>query len=275
VRDETKYRHILEFARVLPKIQRRVRNDLKLPGLPREKVIAAVVKLMEVTLARVGNAEYARRNHSFGLTTLKNRHVRIKGGRIELDFSAKSNVQHHSVVTDRKLARILRNCRDLPGSELFQFIDVEGRRHRIESGDLNEYLRTIAGREISAKDFRTWAATNLAIFEFAKLEDKRPSKKGELLVIRKVAERLRNTPTVCRRCYIHPEVIGAYHRGSLRTVCSGRLEPGSIWTIDRKLLRSLFDGAHNAWLSASNQRKRPVDPEQPKSVRVRTQTHAA
>jgi DNA topoisomerase-1 len=146
--------HILRFARVLPTIQRQVKRDLNRPGLPREKVIAAVVKLMELTLARVGNAEYARQNHSFGITTLGNRHVRIRGGTIELDFNAKSNIEHHSAVSDRKLARILKNCRDLPGSELFQFIDTEGRRHSIDSSDLNDYLRGITGEEGSQKGKR-------------------------------------------------------------------------------------------------------------------------
>jgi DNA topoisomerase I len=243
VRDETKYHHIVEFARVLPVIQRHVQTDLKLRGLPREKVIAAVVKLMELTLARVGNTEYAHNNHSFGLTTLRNRHVRIRGGSIELDFSAKSNLEHHSVVSDRKLARIVKNCRDLPGSELFQFIDGDGRRHRVDSGDLNEYLRMASGLEISAKDFRTWAATNLAIREFATLEDLRPSKKGELIVIRKVAERLRNTPAVCRRCYIHPEAISAYHRGAFAKM-KERCRSADIWRVEPRFLSLLANGSN-------------------------------
>jgi DNA topoisomerase-1 len=243
VRDETKYHHIVEFARVLPVIQRHVQTDLKLRGLPREKVIAAVVKLMELTLARVGNTEYAHNNHSFGLTTLRNRHVRIRGGSIELDFSAKSNLEHHSVVSDRKLARIVKNCRDLPGSELFQFIDGDGRRHRVDSGDLNEYLRMASGLEISAKDSRTWAATNLAIREFATLEDLRPSKKGELIVIRKVAERLRNTPAVCRRCYIHPEAISAYHRGAFAKM-KERCRSADIWRVEPRFLSLLANGSN-------------------------------
>jgi len=168
---------VLQFAESLSAIRHQVEKDLKLPGLPRRKVIAAVVRLMELTLARVGNAEYAKRNHSFGITTLRNRHVHISRGRIELDFNAKSNVPHHSIVSDRKLARILKNCRDLPGSELFQYVDEVGNRHSVDSGDLNEYLRSASGRDISAKDFRTWAATNLALMEFAKLADLPPSKK--------------------------------------------------------------------------------------------------
>lgn len=240
VRDETKYQHILEFARLLPSIQRQVEQDLGLPGLPRAKVLAAVVRLMQLTLARVGNSEYARQNHSFGLTTLRNRHVHINGGTIELDFTAKSNIEHHSVVSDRKLARIVKNCRDLPGSELFQFIDDEGHRHRVDSGDLNEYLRTISGLEISAKDFRTWAATNLAIRAFADLVENHPSKKGELAVIRKVAGQLRNTAAVCRKCYIHPEVIRAYHRGALAKLkCSS----ADLWVVERNFLSLLANGS--------------------------------
>ena len=160
VRDENKYEHLLEFARALPAIRRLVNHDLARTGLPREKVLAAVVRLMEKTLARVGNTEYLRENKSFGLTTLKNRHITIKKDKIELDFLAKSHVQYHRAVSDGKLARILKNCRDLPGSELFQYVDENGTRHSIDSSDVNEYLRKISGREISAKDFRTWAGTN-------------------------------------------------------------------------------------------------------------------
>jgi DNA topoisomerase-1 len=148
VRDQTKFQHMLVFAHALPAIRRQVATDLAKPGLPREKVLAAVVRLMEQTLARVGNLEYARQNESFGLTTLKNRHVRISRGCIELDFRAKSGVRHHSVVTDRKLARILKNCRDLPGSELFQYIDKDGCRHVVDSGDVNDYLRMIRARTL-------------------------------------------------------------------------------------------------------------------------------
>jgi putative transposase len=160
VRDENKYEHLLEFARALPAIRRLVNHDLARTGLPREKVLAAVVRLMEKTLARVGNTEYLRENKSFGLTTLKNRHITIKKDKIDLDFLAKSHVQYHRAVSDGKLARILKNCRDLPGSELFQYVDENGTRHSIDSSDVNEYLRKISGREISAKDFRTWAGTN-------------------------------------------------------------------------------------------------------------------
>jgi DNA topoisomerase I len=153
VRDDSKFEHMLVFGSSLPAIRRQIDSDLGRAGLPREKVLAAVVRLMERTLARIGNPEYTRQNESFGLTTLRNHHVRIKSGQIELDFRAKSGVRHRSVVSDRKLARIVKRCRDLPGSELFQYIDNDGSRHSIDSGDVNEYLRAISGREITAKGF--------------------------------------------------------------------------------------------------------------------------
>lgn len=180
VRDETKYEHTLVFGRALPAIRRHVEADLARPDLPREKVLAAVVRLMERTLARVGNPEYARENDSFGLTTLKNRHVRITCRQIELDFRANSGVHHHSIVSHRKLARIVSNCRDLPGSELFQYVDNDGGRHSIDSGDVNDYLREISGCEITAKDFRTWAATNLTVLALHELNEVKPTRSGTL-----------------------------------------------------------------------------------------------
>ena len=249
VRDQTKYEHILRFGAVLPRIRRRVAADLARPGLPREKVLAAVVALMERTLARVGNPEYARENESFGLTTLKNRHVKIRAGRIELDFMAKSGTRHHSVVSDRKLARILKNCRDLPGSELFQYIDERGERHSIESGDVNEYLRAASGRDITAKDFRTWAATNLAFLALNRLTEEKPTNKGLVQAIKEVAQQLGNTPAVCRKSYIHPAMFEAYLQGALRTKLpstDSELYPSEIWTFEQSVLRFL-----RGWLSGS------------------------
>ncbi len=240
VRDENKYAHVLDFARSLPAIRRRVKQDLARPDLPREKVLASVVRLMEQTLARVGNTEYARENNSFGLTTLQNRHVTIKRDKITLDFRTKSGVQCHRVVSDKKLARILKHCRDLPGSELFQYVDESGERHSIDSSDVNDYLRQISGREITAKDFRTWAGTNLAIVAFCALKEEKPTKKSELEVVKSVAQQLGNTVAVCRKCYIHPAVISSYHGGSLRkTVASvNQRIPGSWLAVEsvRRLL---------------------------------------
>lgn len=241
-RDETKYEHMLEFGQALPAIRRRVDADLGLPGLPREKVLAAVVRLMEDTLARVGNPEYASQNNTFGLTTLRNRHVRITRGRIELDFRAKHGIRHVSRVSDRKLARVVRNCRDLPGSELFQYIDEAGERHCIDSADVNEYLREISGGDITAKDFRTWAATNLAILALAEQEEEKPTKKAQVEAIRQVAKRLGNTPAVCRKCYIHPAVLEGYLDGSLRKTLAAVGEedqPTEMWRIERIVMRFL------------------------------------
>jgi DNA topoisomerase-1 len=242
VRDETKFEHILNFGRALPAIRRRIEADLAKPGLPREKVLAAVVRLMERTLARVGNPEYARQNDSFGLTTLRNRHVRIAGGKIELDFRAKHGIRHHSVVSDRKLARILKNCRDLPGSELFQYIDDDGERHAIDSGDVNEYLRAISGQEITAKDFRTWAGTNLAVLALVSLGENKPTKRGLARAVKQVAEQLGNTPAVCRASYIHPALMDAYLEGALDLnppAVEGEEHPPEMWQLERQVLRFL------------------------------------
>ena len=244
-RDETKYEHMLEFGRALPAIRRRVAADLGLADLPREKVLAAVVRLMEDTLARVGNPEYASQNNTFGLTTLRNRHVRITRGRIELDFRAKHGIRHVSMVTDRKLARVVKNCRDLPGSELFQYIDESGERHCIDSADVNDYLREISGCDITAKDFRTWAATNLAVLALADQEQEPPTRKAQVAAVRQVARRLGNTPAICRKCYIHPAVLQGYLNGSLRRMLAAVAqedEPPEMWRIERMVMRFLRHG---------------------------------
>lgn len=243
-RDETKYEHMLDFARALPAMRRRVGADLGRPGLPREKVLAAVVRLMEDTLARVGNPEYAAQNNTFGLTTLRNRHVRITRGHIELDFRAKHGIRHVSRVSDRKLARVVKNCRDLPGSELFQYIDESGERHGVDSADVNEYLREISGSDITAKDFRTWAATSLAVLALAEQEESKPTKKGQIEAIKQVAKRLGNTPAVCRKCYIHPAVLEGYLNGNLRRILAAvgeEEEVAQLWRIERLVMRFLAE----------------------------------
>lgn len=242
VRDATKYEEMLAFGRVLPRIRRQVEADLARPGLPREKVLAAIMRLMERTLARIGNPEYARENHSFGLTTLQNRHVRVAGGRVELDFRGKHGIRHHTVVSDRKLARILANCRDLPGSELFQYIDDAGVRHHMDSDDVNAYLREISGCDITAKDFRTWAGTNLAVLAIAALGDAKPTKKALAGVVKEVARQLGNTPAVCRSCYIHPRVLSGYLDGSLRPLLARLGDPAGEagrWAVERLVMRFL------------------------------------
>ena len=218
VRDEAKYSKLLIFSRVLPKLRARVEEDLKRPGLPRERVLAAIVRLMDMTLFRIGNTEYAKENKSFGLTTLRDRHVAIEGSRIHISFRGKHGKHHETDINDRRLARIIQNCRDLPGYELFQYLDDNGDRHTIGSGEVNDYLREITGEEITAKDFRTWAGTKLAaeaLQEFEIFETEAERKKAVLRAIEKVAKHLGNTPAICRSCYIHPAVLDGYLDGSL------------------------------------------------------------
>src|SRR5579859_2109208 len=218
VRDETKYEHMLAFGHALPRLRARVEHDLALPGLPREKVLATVVRLLETTLIRVGNDEYARDNGSFGLTTLRDRHVSVRGTHLRFTLRGKSG-QHHTVeLQDRRLARIVQRCKDLPGYELFQYIDEQGQHQRVDSGDVNDYLHASTGAAFTAKDFRTWAGTvlaGLALQECQACDHATPTRQHVVQAIERVAQRLGNTPAVCRKCYIHPEVIGAYLDGSL------------------------------------------------------------
>ena len=218
VRDEAKYGHMLVFGRVLPKIRAQVEHDLALPGLPRRRVLATLVKLLEKTMARIGNEEYARDNKSFGLTTLRNRHTRVEGSRIKFDFRGKHGIDHHLNLQDRRLANIIKRCRELPGQHLFQFIDHEGTLHAITSDDVNEYLHEVSGEAITAKDFRTWAATNLAAMALRELErfdTDAKNKKNVVQAVEAVAGLLGNTPSVCRKCYIHPAIFDGYLDGSL------------------------------------------------------------
>jgi DNA topoisomerase-1 len=225
VRDEAKYGHMMVFGHVLPTIRARVQADLQRSGLPREKVLAAIVRLLETTLMRVGNEEYAQSNKSFGLTTLRNRHVRVKGRSLTLDFRGKHGVNHHVDLEDKRLAGIVRQCQDLPGQELFQFVDEAGERHALGSSDVNRYLQEISGETISAKDFRTWAGTNLAALalqELAAATEGLPPKKNLLRAVEAVAKMLGNTPAICRKCYIHPAIFDGYLDGSLLTALKHR-----------------------------------------------------
>ena len=218
VRDEAKYNKLLIFTQVLPQLRARVEEDLKRPGLQRERVLAAIVRLMELTFFRVGNSEYAKANESFGLTTLRDRHVAIEGSRIHISFRGKSGKHHETDINDRRLARIVKSCRDLPGYELFQYMDVEGQRHTVGSAEVNEYLREITGEEITAKDFRTWAGTQLAaeaLREFEAFDSEAERKRAVVRAVEKVAKHLGNTPTICRRCYIHPAVLEGYFEGTM------------------------------------------------------------
>ena len=215
-RDEAKYSKVMAFGRSLPAIRRRVRRDLRLPGLPREKVLATVVRLLESTLIRVGNIEYARENGSFGLTTMRRRHVRVRGSSLAFQFRGKSGRFHRISIEDRRLAKIVKRCRDIPGHELFQYLDEQSEPKTIDSSDVNEYLREITGQDFTAKDFRTWAGTLSAATALQKTSafaSEREAKRNIVQVIEAVAQELGNTPAICRKCYIHPAILDAYLEG--------------------------------------------------------------
>jgi DNA topoisomerase I len=218
VRDETKFARMVAFARALPKIRRQIATHMKLPGLPREKVLAAVVKLLEISSIRVGNDEYAKDNKSYGLTTMRDHHVDVSGGKVQFQFRGKSGKKHSIDIYDPRLAKIVKKCQDLPGQEVFQYIDDEGKRQDVKSEHVNEYLRETTGADFTAKDFRTWNGTVLAAMalqEFERFDTQAQAKKNILRAIEAVAERLGNTPAICRKCYIHPAVLDSYLEGSM------------------------------------------------------------
>jgi DNA topoisomerase-1 len=225
VRDADKYAHLAEFAAGLPALRARLKRDLKRPGLPREKILATIVTLLEKTLIRIGNEDYARANQSFGLTTLRNRHVKVKGGELRFLFQGKSGKQWSLSLQDRRVARVVRSCQDLPGQHLFEYRDTGGKVHGVTSSDVNSYLREISGRDISAKDFRTWAGTVKAAMAFRNMEGA-ASKKSVRAVIAAVADELGNTVAVCRKCYIHPKIISGVESGSLSLRLPQRARPG-------------------------------------------------
>ncbi len=213
VRDSTKYEHMLEFAQALPAVRARIDVDLGKRGLPREKVLAAVVHLLETTMIRVGNADYAKQNKSYGLTTLKDRHVAINGAELRFNFKGKSGKQWKLKLHDRRIAKIVKASQDLPGQHLFQYVGDDGDPCEVTSSDINAYLREISGADITAKDFRTWNGTvlaALALAEYEKVDSDAAAKRNVRAAIETVAARLGNTPTVCRKCYIHPEIFESY-----------------------------------------------------------------
>jgi DNA topoisomerase-1 len=218
VRDEAKYGRLVDFARALPRIRRRTERDLRRRGLPREKVLALVVRLLEETLIRVGNDEYARENRSFGLSTLRSRHASVHGSQVRFTFRGKGGKEHEIDVRDRRLARLVKRCQELPGQELFQYLDADGGRVNVTSSDVNDYLREVSGDDFTAKDFRTWAGTvaaAMALQELTAIDDEAGRKKAVVRAIEQVAQQLGNTPTVCRACYVHPEVIDRYLDGTM------------------------------------------------------------
>jgi DNA topoisomerase-1 len=227
VRDDAKYGRLLAFGQVLALIRTRTEEDLALRGLPRRKVLSAVVRLLEATLIRIGNEEYARDNGSFGLTTLRKRHVSVTASTIRFRFKGKSGRTHEIGVRDRRLSRIVRNCHDLPGPEVFQYIDGDGHRRAVTSSDVNDYLREVTGQEFTAKDFRTWAGTVLAAWALRELEGvptRAEARRNVVRAVERVAGRLGNTVAICRKSYVHPVVIDAYFDGSLVATLQRRLE---------------------------------------------------
>ena len=226
VRDETKYDRMLQFGDALPKIRARIEQDLGRQGLPREKVLASVVRLLEETRIRVGNEEYVRQNDHYGLTTLRHNHVAVHGANLHFSFTGKAGKKHEIDVKDKRVARVVQKCLDLPGQDLFEYKDADGVLHNVTSGDVNEYLHEIAGDAFTAKDFRTWAGTvlcalSLAAFESASSETKAKENISE--AIKTVSQRLGNTPSVCRKCYVHPAVLDSYLDGSMARDLGGDL----------------------------------------------------
>jgi DNA topoisomerase I len=244
IRDESKYGRMIAFGKALPLIRRRVSADLARPGLPREKVLATIVRLLERTRVRVGNKEYAKANGSFGLTTLRNRHANVAGSELRLDFRGKGGKAHTIGLKDDQLAKIVRRCRDLPGYELFQYLDENHQPQAIDSSDVNAYLRETTGQDFTAKDFRTWAGTLLAVRALVGMGDcttQTRAKKNILGAIKVVAENLRNTPAICRKSYIHPTVLEAYSDGYLAQLCrlhlAGSSRPSRLESMILRLLR--------------------------------------
>jgi len=229
LRDSAKFGRMVAFGEQLPKLRRILQRDLSLPGLPREKVLAVVVRLLDATRVRVGNTEYARDNNSFGLTTLRNRHVSfIRNGRAVLNFRGKGGIQHEILIDDRRIAKIVRRCQEIPGQHLFQYINDDGQRCPIDSGQVNDYLREAMGNDFTAKDFRTWGATLHAISLLARTPLPEPPsehaiKKSIAAVVKQVAAQLRNTPAVCRKSYINPAVFDSWRSGSIHEKIDGKL----------------------------------------------------
>jgi DNA topoisomerase I len=219
IRDSAKYERLAAFAKALPAIRTAVATHMALPGLPREKVLATIVHLLDSTLIRVGNDSYARDNDSYGITTLRNSHVKVAGGELRFQFKGKSGKSWRVTVRDRRVAKIIRSCQDLPGQHLFQYLDQAGNALRVTSTDVNEYLRTLTGRDVTAKDFRTWAGTVLAanlLREIGRPDGATAAKRQIRAALQEVAARLGNTIAICRKCYVHPSVLEAYAAGELR-----------------------------------------------------------
>lgn len=227
-RDADKYERMAEFGRALPKIRARVARDLKLPGMPGDKVIAAIVQLLDTTLIRIGSVEYARDNQSYGLTTLRKKHVKLEAGRIRFKFRGKSGIEHDVTVENPRIRRIVQRCAELPGHDLFQYLDEEGNRHTVGSADINDYLRRASDADFTAKDYRTWAGSVYALAALRKLisTSAAEARRHVVATVKDVAALLRNTPAVCRRCYIHPVVISTFESDQLQSLSPGQARRG-------------------------------------------------
>lgn len=228
VRDQHKYGRMLAFAQVLPKLRKQLDAHLRSPGLGREKVMALVVSLLDSTLIRVGNRQYMRDNNSYGLTTLNSDHVEVKGSTIRFQFRGKRGVEHNVTLRDRRLAGLVKRCMELPGQTLFQYLDDNGERHSIGSSDINLFLQQLTGADFTAKDYRTWAGSSLALHLLRPLawEPETEAKRQVTAIVRQVAARLGNTPAVCRRCYIHPAVLEHFQLGRLGALPRARIRQG-------------------------------------------------
>ena len=228
VRDTDKYSRLRDFGLALPKLRKKLESILAAPGFSREKVMATVITLLDATLIRIGNPQYAKENRSYGRTTLRDRHVEINGSAIQFQFRGKSGVEHQITVKDRRLARIVKRCQDIPGQHLFQYLDEDGERHPITSADINAYLQTLTGADFTAKDYRTWAGSALALAVLRQLawQPETEAKRHVVQTVKDVARQLGNTPAVCRKCYIHPGVLDGYHLGALAELPRPRIRKG-------------------------------------------------
>lgn len=241
VRDADKYQNLAAFGLALPRIRRRMERDLKAPGLSQDKVIAVLVRLLESTLIRIGAREYARNNRSYGLTTLKRRHASVAGSRIRFRFQGKSGVAHDVTIADRRVARVIKRCLDIPGQQLFQYLDDEGGRHPVDSGTVNAYLRDASAGDFTAKHYRTWAGSVLAYAALQERPAEDPAQARQTVadVIRQVSQRLANTPAVCRACYVHPAILDAYLDGRLPARAPAPAGPRGLNADERRLLAFL------------------------------------
>ena len=274
IRESTKFEHMIEFAKALPAIRKTIDDHMGQRGLPREKVLATVVHLLENTLIRVGNSDYAKQNKSYGLTTLRDPHVKVDGTELRFQFKGKSGKTWKLSVKDRRIAKIVKACQDLPGQDLFQYLDEDGQQQSVTSADVNAYLKDITGRDITAKDFRTWAGTVLAamaLTEFEEFDSEAKAKKNIRQAIEQVSSRLGNTPTICRKCYVHPEVFNCYLEGSLLLEIKDEVEaelrdnlaglkPEEAAVLS--LLQARLEQAIEASKSQTDKKKRRASPKQ-------------